>query len=41
MSLADKTVALCTCNGTMPLDRAALSRATGVDLPPAHTAMCQ
>jgi len=41
MSLGDKTLALCTCNGTMPLDRAALSRATGIDVPAPHTAMCQ
>jgi ferredoxin len=41
MSLADKTISLCTCNGTMPLDREALSRATGVAMPALHTAMCQ
>lgn len=38
--IADKTLALCTCNGTMPLDREALARA-GVDVPHVHTAMCQ
>ena len=38
--IADKTLALCTCNGTMPLDRDALARA-GVDVPHVHTAMCQ
>ena len=41
MSIADKTVSVCTCNGTMPLDAAALARATGIDVPQLHTAMCQ
>ena len=41
MSLADKTLAVCTCNGTMPLDRDALARASGVAVPPLATAMCQ
>ena len=36
----DKTLALCTCNGTMPLDRDALAKA-GVTVPHVHTAMCQ
>ena len=40
-SIAGKTVALCTCNGTMPLDRDAIARAAGIDPPPLHTAMCQ
>ncbi|HXT04812.1 MAG TPA: 4Fe-4S binding protein, partial [Casimicrobiaceae bacterium] len=42
MTLADKNVFLCTCNGTMPLDAAAIARASGSGaLPPVHTAMCQ
>ena len=40
MSLDDKSLSLCTCNGTMPLDRDALARA-GVEAPPLYTAMCQ
>ena len=38
--IADKTLALCTCNGTMPLDREAHAQA-GVDVPHMHKAMCQ
>jgi len=38
--IADKTLSLCTCNGTMPLDREALAQA-GVDVPHLHKAMCQ
>ena len=41
MSIADKNVSLCTCNGTMPLDAAAIARATGAPPPPLHSAMCQ
>jgi ferredoxin len=41
MSLADKNVFLCTCNGTMPLDAAGIARATGRAAQPLHTAMCQ
>ena len=41
MSADGKNVALCTCNGTMPLDRDALARATGVGDVTLHTAMCQ
>ena len=41
MSLADKNLFLCTCNGTMPLDAEALARATGGLAAPLHTAMCQ
>src|SRR4029078_6933380 len=38
--IADKTLSLCTCNGTMPLDRDELAPA-GVDVPHMHKAMCQ
>ena len=41
MSIADRTVSVCTCNGTMPLDRDALARATGNPTLQLHTAMCQ
>ena len=41
MSVADKNLFLCTCNGTMPLDAEALARAAGVSSVPLHTAMCQ
>ena len=41
MTVSDKNIALCTCNGTMPLDRDALARATGVANLQLHTAMCQ
>ena len=41
MSVSDKNVAICTCNATMPLDRDALARATGVADLHVHTAMCQ
>jgi ferredoxin len=41
MSFVDKKVSLCTCNATMPLDRDALARATGIDGLQLHTAMCQ
>lgn len=41
MSIADKNVAICTCNATMPLDKEALARATGIPDLHMHTAMCQ
>ena len=41
MTLADKNVFLCTCNGTMPLDADAIARATGASHAAVHTAMCQ
>jgi len=42
MSAADHTLHVCSCNGTMPLDGAALARALGRDAPlPVHHAMCQ
>jgi ferredoxin len=41
MTVAEKTVFLCTCNGTMPLDAGAIARAAGVVAPQLHTAMCQ
>ncbi len=40
MSLDNKSLSLCTCNGTMPPDHEALARA-GVEAPPLYTAMCQ
>ena len=33
MSLADKNLHLCSCNGTMPLDAAALARALALPAP--------
>jgi ferredoxin len=42
MSLQDKTLHLCSCNGTMPLDAAALARALElVGELPANTQLCQ
>ena len=41
MSLADKNVFLCSCNGTMRLDAEAVARAAGGVAKPVHTAMCQ
>ena len=41
MSIAEKNVFLCSCNGTMPLDAEAIARAAGIAAPPVHTAMCQ
>jgi ferredoxin len=41
MTLADKTVFLCTCNGTMPLDAEAIARASGGARRPVHEVMCQ
>jgi ferredoxin len=42
MSIADKTLHICSCNGTMPLDAAALARALELrgDLP-VNTMLCQ
>jgi len=42
MSLADKHLHLCSCNGTMPLDAAALARALVLSGTPAvHAMLCQ
>jgi ferredoxin len=42
MSLADKKLHLCSCNGTMPLDGAALARALELAGPlPVKTMLCQ
>ena len=42
MSLADKKLHLCSCNGTMPLDAAAIARALALDsAPPIRTVLCQ
>ena len=42
MSLADKKLHLCSCNGTMPLDGAALARALELAGPlPVQTMLCQ
>src|SRR5450755_4061949 len=42
MSLHDSTLHLCNCNGTMPLDAAALARALELAGPlPVHTQLCQ
>ena len=41
MSAADKALFLCTCNGTMPLDRDAIAQGLGVAAPPLHAVMCQ
>ena len=42
MSLADKNLHLCSCNGTMPLDAAALARALELSAPlPVKTMLCQ
>ena len=42
MSIADKKLHLCSCNGTMPLDAAALARALElVGEPPVRTMLCQ
>ena len=42
MSAADKTLHVCSCNGTMPLDAAALARALDLAGPlPLHTELCQ
>jgi heterodisulfide reductase subunit A-like polyferredoxin len=41
MSTLDKKLALCSCNGTMPLDRDAIARSAGMPVEHVHTAMCQ
>ncbi len=42
MSLRDSTLQLCDCNGTMPLDAAALARALEIAGPlPLHRQLCQ
>jgi ferredoxin len=42
MNDADRTLHVCSCNGTMPIDGAALARALGRAAPlPVHHAMCQ
>jgi len=42
MSLADRQLFLCSCNGTQPLDAAALGRALDLAAPPPlHTMLCQ
>jgi ferredoxin len=42
MSLAGKTLHLCSCNGTMPLDAGALARALDLGAaPPIRTMLCQ
>ena len=42
MSIAAKSLFLCSCNGTMPLDGPALGRALGLAAaPPIHSLLCQ
>jgi ferredoxin len=42
MSISGKNLFLCSCNGTMPLDSAALANALVLDSPPVvHTMLCQ
>ncbi len=42
MSIADKSLYVCNCNGTMPLDGPALGRALGLPAAPkVHTLLCQ
>ena len=42
MTVADKTLFLCNCNRTMPLDGAAIGRALELPQPPdVHTLLCQ
>ena len=42
MSIADKNLFLCSCNGTMPLDADALARALGLPRDPGvHSMLCQ
>ena len=42
MSLADKELHLCSCNGTMPLDAASLAKALELPVaPPVRTMLCQ
>ena len=40
MALQDKTLKLCNCNGTIPLDARALEAALGAGAP-AHTELCR
>jgi len=39
--MSDRTLFLCNCNGTMPLDADAVARAAGLPAAPLHGAMCQ
>jgi ferredoxin len=39
--MSDRTLFLCNCNGTMPLDADAVARAAGLEAAPLHGAMCQ
>ena len=39
--MSDRTLFLCNCNGTMPLDADAVARAAGLPAVPLHGAMCQ
>jgi hypothetical protein len=42
MSIRDKTIHVCSCNGTMPIDAPALARALEMAGPlPLHTELCQ
>ena len=41
MSAADKTLFVCTCNATMPLDRDALAQGLGIPSIHLHGALCQ
>jgi ferredoxin len=42
MTIEDRTLFVCNCNKTMPLDGAALGRALGMTAPPqVHTLLCQ
>src|SRR5512135_2214925 len=41
MSAADKTLLVCTCNATMPLDRDALARGLGIPSLHLHRTLCQ
>jgi ferredoxin len=39
--MTDRTLFLCNCNGTMPLDAEAVARGAGLPAVPLHDAMCQ
>ena len=42
MTIADKTLHVCNCNGTLPLDGSALAKALELAGPlPVHTQLCQ
>jgi heterodisulfide reductase subunit A-like polyferredoxin len=41
MSAADKTLLVCTCNATMPLDRDALAQGLGIASLHLHRTLCQ